>query len=250
MEMIISGLPTSSLDVDLVMALYDLLRNIQSPWFTAQQLEFPYMYYVSTSHSCVSSNEGSTSHISFQDFHFLDCGYQNDRGSFGADTSISCSPSDLWFACWTENIWGPSRMIPCLMATLTLPCIIVSPFSPQSTHGQTDACVAARPSPASIIRCTVAHVDPRGRHRVQEHSCWQCNHWTGTGGCESITSFVQTCVCWTCCSPNTRGYVLCVVPFESATSRMVQRQQCGMGEPSEREHYSLYCWIYFARQCL
>ena len=29
--------------------------------------------------------------------------------------------------------------------------------------------------------------------------------------------------------------------FESATSRMVQRQQCSVGEPSEREHYSLYC---------
>ena len=45
METIISGLPTSSLDVDLVMALYDLLRNIQSPWFTAQQLEFPYIMF-------------------------------------------------------------------------------------------------------------------------------------------------------------------------------------------------------------
>ena len=32
--------------------------------------------------------------------------------------------------------------------------------------------------------------------------------------------------------------------FESATSRMVQRQQHSMGEPSEREHYSLYCWVY------
>ena len=29
--------------------------------------------------------------------------------------------------------------------------------------------------------------------------------------------------------------------FESATSRMVQRQQRSVGEPSEREHYSLYC---------
>ena len=29
--------------------------------------------------------------------------------------------------------------------------------------------------------------------------------------------------------------------FERATSRMVQRQQRSMGEPSEREHYSLYC---------
>ena len=29
--------------------------------------------------------------------------------------------------------------------------------------------------------------------------------------------------------------------FESATSRMVQRQQHSVGEPSEREHYSLYC---------
>ena len=29
--------------------------------------------------------------------------------------------------------------------------------------------------------------------------------------------------------------------FESATSRMVQRQQCSVGEPCEREHYSLYC---------
>ena len=32
--------------------------------------------------------------------------------------------------------------------------------------------------------------------------------------------------------------------FESATSRMVQRQQRSMGEPSERERYSLYFWIY------
>ena len=32
-----------------------------------------------------------------------------------------------------------------------------------------------------------------------------------------------------------------VTPFESATSRMVQRQQRSVGEPSEREHYSLYC---------
>ena len=29
--------------------------------------------------------------------------------------------------------------------------------------------------------------------------------------------------------------------FERATSRMVQRQQRSVGEPSEREHYSLYC---------
>ena len=29
--------------------------------------------------------------------------------------------------------------------------------------------------------------------------------------------------------------------FESATSQMVQRQQRSVGEPSEREHYSLYC---------
>ena len=32
--------------------------------------------------------------------------------------------------------------------------------------------------------------------------------------------------------------------FESTTSRMVQRQQRSVGEPSEREHYSLYCWVY------
>ena len=29
--------------------------------------------------------------------------------------------------------------------------------------------------------------------------------------------------------------------FESATSQMVQRQQHSVGEPSEREYYSLYC---------
>ena len=28
--------------------------------------------------------------------------------------------------------------------------------------------------------------------------------------------------------------------FERATSQMVQRQQHSVGEPSEREHYSLY----------
>jgi hypothetical protein len=32
--------------------------------------------------------------------------------------------------------------------------------------------------------------------------------------------------------------------FREGKSRMVQRQQQSMGEPSEREHYSLYCWIY------
>jgi hypothetical protein len=32
--------------------------------------------------------------------------------------------------------------------------------------------------------------------------------------------------------------------FREGKSRMVQRQQQNMGEPSEREHYSLYCWIY------
>ena len=32
-----------------------------------------------------------------------------------------------------------------------------------------------------------------------------------------------------------------VSSFESATSQMVQRQQRSVGEPSEREHYSLYC---------
>ena len=32
-----------------------------------------------------------------------------------------------------------------------------------------------------------------------------------------------------------------VLLFESATSRMVQRQQRSVGESSEREHYSLYC---------
>jgi hypothetical protein len=32
--------------------------------------------------------------------------------------------------------------------------------------------------------------------------------------------------------------------FREGKSRMVQRQQQRMGEPSEREHYSLYCWIY------
>jgi hypothetical protein len=34
------------------------------------------------------------------------------------------------------------------------------------------------------------------------------------------------------------------VTFREGKSRMVQRQQQNMGEPSEREHYSLYCWIY------
>ena len=34
------------------------------------------------------------------------------------------------------------------------------------------------------------------------------------------------------------------VCFERATSRMVQRQQCSVGEPSEQEHYSLNCWVY------
>ena len=32
--------------------------------------------------------------------------------------------------------------------------------------------------------------------------------------------------------------------FESATSRTLQRQHRSVGEPSEREHYSLYCWVY------
>jgi hypothetical protein len=32
--------------------------------------------------------------------------------------------------------------------------------------------------------------------------------------------------------------------FREGKSRMVQRQQQNMGEPSEREHYSLYCWLY------
>jgi hypothetical protein len=31
---------------------------------------------------------------------------------------------------------------------------------------------------------------------------------------------------------------------------MVQRQQQNMGEPSEREHYSLYCWIYLQGSAL
>ena len=40
---------------------------------------------------------------------------------------------------------------------------------------------------------------------------------------------------------NAIDQIIPAINFESATSRMVQRQQRSVGEPSEREHYSLYC---------
>jgi hypothetical protein len=48
--------------------------------------------------------------------------------------------------------------------------------------------------------------------------------------------------------PSNRLVLLAILAlgylFREGKSRMVQRQQQNMGEPSEREHYSLYCWIY------
>ena len=72
------------------------------------------------------------------------------------------------------------------------------------------------------------------------HTGWRIDR-VGTVFHQQLSHIIITC------NPTLTHFLasnVSLAHFESTTSRTVQRQQHSVGEPSEREHYSLYCWVY------
>jgi hypothetical protein len=121
-----------------------------------------------------------------------------------------------------------------LFALLVEQCValgVLSFFVPLNIRNNDELTRTIRPDPGG----SSSSIQVRANRPQFFHLCnWRC-HWNfDFDNCPLLCG--DRCIHPNC---NNRRR-----PFREGKSRMVQRQQQSMGEPSEREHYSLYCWMY------